>query len=187
MSSYYVWSNGRDIPLFSTVRDPASGVGLTLQTPEVAVQRVSDGLFWDGNLVTPGFGASPVFVVLTELDPVNMLGAYALNFPNSLIGAVEFYRAYYRITTGPASGHFEMEVHFSTDEVFVPVTASVSVVAGDSVLGRLEAMKDKTEEVPVAVAEAVDTQLTGTHGAGAWTGAGAGSEGGPTDPDGILP
>jgi hypothetical protein len=38
-------------------------------------------------------------------------------FPNAALGVVETYDAYYRITSGPAAGYFDVEVHYSTNEL----------------------------------------------------------------------
>ena len=162
--SYYVWSDGRDFPLFTTVRNPSTGAALTGQTPEVALRRQSDGLYWNGNVGSPGFQVSPVFVTLPEVSATDFPGLYQQDFPNAAIGNVEVYEAYYRITTGAAAGQFDVETHFSTDEIFIPTTnPAVPVAPGDTVMGRLAAMENSTGAVALANADAVWDEDNSQH------------------------
>ena len=75
MSGYYVWSDGRDIPLFTTVRNPTTGAALTGQTPEVTVRRKSDGLYWDGVVATPGFQVAVNYITLPEVSSGSRVGS----------------------------------------------------------------------------------------------------------------
>ncbi len=87
----------RGVYLFvSNVGSPLGVVGLT---PEVAIQRESDGRFLDSSI--PAFVSGPaLFSSMTELDQANMPGVYRFNFDQSVDGSIARYVAYVKELNG---------------------------------------------------------------------------------------
>ncbi len=75
-------------PIASTARLYLSfveaGVGVTGQTPTIAIRRVSDSLFYNDSLASGSRFASPAALnAMTELDSTNFPGLYVYDFDHS--------------------------------------------------------------------------------------------------------
>lgn len=103
-----------------------NGVGVTGQSPSVAVQRKSDGAYWTGSSFTGSFVAQP----MTEVDAVNEPGLYKATFDQSIDNTEQMYTAYYE-NTGATAGSAAEEFFFTptVPQAFNPITLAQVVAS----------------------------------------------------------
>jgi len=162
-SSYYRWADTDKITLVLQLVDPSSSLGVTGKSPEVAIRRhrsskggaALDDFFWNGSI----FVAGATWLPLPEFDSVNNPGLYTYLFEQP--GDDTVYLVYFRHTAAPAG--FGVEYHLVSDELLVPASSPIVPILGDTVIGRLEEMKDPTSDVAMANADAVWDETLADH------------------------
>ena len=130
MSEYHEWDARNDVSFFlELVR--STGIGLTGSLALIAIKRIRqvsgtflDGYFWN----SASFVASPTFLTMSEVDPINMPGVYTYCFSQSMVGDRNVYEVYYRHDTDPIG--FATETHYFTsppENVYVNLPDSGSI------------------------------------------------------------
>jgi hypothetical protein len=141
--SYIRWPADAKIPLTLSLVD-SFGIGVVGAVPEVSIRRYRethggslDNYFWTGAVFT----ATPTYLPMNPIDPVNNPGIYTYLWEQDIVGLETTYVVQYRNLTSPIG--FEVEIHVITNEVYIPETQPEPVIINpQSVLGQLEIIKD---------------------------------------------
>lgn len=93
--SYYRWPVNQGSILLHLNLVNEDGTGATGKSPQVVIQRASDGRYWDGN----SFEVAVTQLAMTEVSASNLPGYYEFDFEQPEVAAT--YRVFYRHTAAP--------------------------------------------------------------------------------------
>lgn len=141
--SYFAWPKNQTTIRLALDLANADGTGATGKSPQVAIQRVSDGFYWTG----AAFASGITQLAMTEVSASDQPGHYEYAFTQPQ--AVATYRVYLRHTSAPVG--FDTELHDVLE------TVSAAVGAREVTLS----LEDQdTDPVPFGVFDVFDASNT---------------------------